>query len=66
MITLLTAEGSTVPADAQALIGADDAVPRRLITVTLELSGSGATHATAALGAVVGVVRVEQRPDEGD
>lgn len=65
-ITLLTAEGSTVPADAQALIRADDAAPRRLVTVTLELWGPGATNAAAALGAVVGVVRVEQRQDEGD
>jgi putative Mg2+ transporter-C (MgtC) family protein len=45
---------------------AHDPAPRRLVSITLELWGPGATNAAAALSAIAGVLHVERRQDEGD
>lgn len=65
-ITSLTTDGNAVPDDISALIAADNPTPRKLVAVTLEISGPSSADAGCALGAVHGVVHVEQRRDDED
>lgn len=63
-ITSLTT--TAIPEDAPTRSEAHEPAPRRLVNITLELWGPGATNAAAALRAIAGVLHVERRPDERD